>query len=308
MVFTMSLNGDSLWNSEVLGYAMDNCNNFTSVRAYTPYANLLITATTGMPGECSAVRLAVNDAGWVQGNYPLGSLNTLWVFDAFASDGGVWTFGVQEADVARSLVIGNDANDWPVFMPLAEGWEFFKEDAAVAPNPYANEYGVLVAGHVGGQAASSRAHLLRISRNLELQWTATLSAFDRFTHIVAHPLGGYLALAIEGDPASYHLVRFIETTAGTGDFIPHPSSLILSASPNPFNPVTEVTFSLPREGRAIVKVFDILGQQVSVLQDGVLTAGEHRVLFDGGQLPTGIYFLRLEAASRQTTLKLVLLK
>jgi hypothetical protein len=87
-----------------------------------------------------------------------------------------------------------------------------------------------------------------------------------------------------------------------------PSSFALSAYPNPFNPTTEITFSLPKAGYASVKVYDILGQQITTLQDGVLTAGEHHVTFDGNHFPTGIYFLRLEAASYQRTLKLVLLK
>jgi hypothetical protein len=91
-------------------------------------------------------------------------------------------------------------------------------------------------------------------------------------------------------------------------FIASPASFGLSAYPNPFNPATEITFSLPTAGPVTVKVFDILGQQISVLQNGLLTAGQHRVTFDGAHLPAGIYFLRLEAASHLTTLKLVLLK
>jgi hypothetical protein len=87
-----------------------------------------------------------------------------------------------------------------------------------------------------------------------------------------------------------------------------PSSFSLQASPNPFNPTTEVSFALPQAGRVSVKVFDILGKQAATLYDGIAAAGEHRVTFDGGQLPAGIYFLRLEAAAHQRTLKLVLLK
>jgi hypothetical protein len=86
------------------------------------------------------------------------------------------------------------------------------------------------------------------------------------------------------------------------------SAFILKASPNPFNPSTEVSFTLPQAGEVSVKVFDILGQRVATLQDGIAAAGEHRVSFDGGQLPAGIYLLRLEAAAHQRTLKLVLLK
>jgi hypothetical protein len=57
-----------------------------------------------------------------------------------------------------------------------------------------------------------------------------------------------------------------------------------------------------------VKVYDILGQETATLQNGFLMAGEHRLTFDGSHFPAGIYFPRLEAASYQTTLKLVLLK
>jgi hypothetical protein len=89
---------------------------------------------------------------------------------------------------------------------------------------------------------------------------------------------------------------------------PHFSTFELSASPNPFNPSTEITFSVPSAQRVVIKVFNLRGQQVSVLQDGILTAGTHRVLFDGSHFPAGIYFLRLETGTHQRTLKLVLLK
>jgi hypothetical protein len=82
----------------------------------------------------------------------------------------------------------------------------------------------------------------------------------------------------------------------------------LSAFPNPFNPSTTISFSLPREARARIAVFDILGREVTVLADNVFTAGEHRLMFDGSSLPSGLYFARLESGSMQATHKLLLLK
>ena len=114
-----------------------------------------------------------------------------------------------------------------------------------------------------------------------------------------------------GNPTPYGLTLHGEgviASVTSPSFIPHPSSFALSAFPNPFNLQTEISFSVPSAGRVLVRVFNLLGQQVSVLQNGMMSAGEHRVLFDGGQFPAGIYFLRMEAATHQRTLKLVLLK
>jgi len=92
------------------------------------------------------------------------------------------------------------------------------------------------------------------------------------------------------------------------DFILHPSSFILSAYPNPFNPSTTIAYDLPKAGYVSLRVFDLLGREVSVLRDGFVEAGSHRVTFDGSGLPSGIYFARLDAGSFSQTKKLMLLK
>lgn len=84
--------------------------------------------------------------------------------------------------------------------------------------------------------------------------------------------------------------------------------------PNPFNPTTTIAFGLPRESFVTLKVYNMLGQQVSVLSDGLYHAGRFQVGFDASHLPSGLYFYRLRAsdvASGETfvdTKRLVLLK
>ncbi len=78
--------------------------------------------------------------------------------------------------------------------------------------------------------------------------------------------------------------------------------------PNPFNPVTEVAFDLPRTTAVTVTVYDMLGQQVALLASGVQTAGHHVVTFDGSALPSGMYFCRLQTADVTQSRKMVLLK
>jgi hypothetical protein len=100
----------------------------------------------------------------------------------------------------------------------------------------------------------------------------------------------------------------VEAHAAGSSFIPHPSSFILSASPNPFNPQTHISFALPEAERVNLGIFDVLGQQLMTLHEGLLTAGEHTIQFDGSRLSAGIYFARLFSPHRQATLKLMLIK
>ncbi len=85
--------------------------------------------------------------------------------------------------------------------------------------------------------------------------------------------------------------------------------------PNPFNPTTTIVFTLPHDDHVRLDVFNILGEQVAVLVDDDLPAGEHRVIWDGHdeagrQMATGIYFYRLTAGNGdfEQARKMVLLK
>jgi hypothetical protein len=78
--------------------------------------------------------------------------------------------------------------------------------------------------------------------------------------------------------------------------------------PNPFNPSTTITFELPRASQVNLSVFDILGRGVSVLVNEWRDAGVHEVKFDGSNLPSGVYFYRLQAGDFTETKRLLLLK
>jgi hypothetical protein len=79
--------------------------------------------------------------------------------------------------------------------------------------------------------------------------------------------------------------------------------------PNPFNPSTTIEFTVPVDGRATLKVFDILGREAATLFDGESKAGYYnRVVFDASRLASGIYFSRLESRGKQILMKMVLMK
>lgn len=78
--------------------------------------------------------------------------------------------------------------------------------------------------------------------------------------------------------------------------------------PNPFNPATNITFYLPEERNVRVGVYNIVGQQVSLLIDDTLQAGEHSVVWDAANNPSGIYIVQMETGSRLLTRKITLIK
>jgi hypothetical protein len=80
--------------------------------------------------------------------------------------------------------------------------------------------------------------------------------------------------------------------------------------PNPFNPVTKIKFDLsPLSRRGVsLKIYNITGREVSTLVNEKLNPGSYEVTFDGANLPSGIYFYRLQTDNFSETKKLMLIK
>jgi hypothetical protein len=80
------------------------------------------------------------------------------------------------------------------------------------------------------------------------------------------------------------------------------------ATPNPFNPVTTIAFTMPQTARVKLAVFDVQGRLVATLIDGMREAGSHQVSFNGSNLASGVYLYRLEAGAYHAVGKMVLMK
>ena len=88
-----------------------------------------------------------------------------------------------------------------------------------------------------------------------------------------------------------------------------PSQYALAQNyPNPFNPVTSIRYSVPASGPLSLKVYDLLGEEVSTVVEGEHKAGFHTAQFDGSHLSSGIYFYRLSSKDHTITKKLILMK
>ncbi len=82
---------------------------------------------------------------------------------------------------------------------------------------------------------------------------------------------------------------------------------LLPNYPNPFKPVTNIDFIVPREGRVQLAVYDVLGRRVRLLLDKKSAPGTYHLEFNAGALPSGTYFCRLHMANRMWTNRMVLL-
>jgi len=88
-----------------------------------------------------------------------------------------------------------------------------------------------------------------------------------------------------------------------------PTTFSLSQNyPNPFNPATTISFALPSRSLVSLKVFDILGREVSTIVSGELQAGSYTRQWNASNMASGVYFYRLQAGSFSETKKLLLLK
>jgi len=88
-----------------------------------------------------------------------------------------------------------------------------------------------------------------------------------------------------------------------------PASFALHQNyPNPFNPATQINYSVPRNSYITLKVYNLLGQEVLTLFEGVRKPGIYTAAYDGKELSSGIYFYQLQAENFLETKKLMLLR
>ena len=110
------------------------------------------------------------------------------------------------------------------------------------------------------------------------------------------------------------VVQF-RTPNGISDVPGQLAGLQLRNAPNPFNPMTEFRFNLPRTGQTEIRIYDVRGAMVRRVSGGVMVAGPSKLQWAGRdergrEVASGIYFYRLYLDGRQegTTLKMTLLK
>ena len=108
---------------------------------------------------------------------------------------------------------------------------------------------------------------------------------------------GIAVLKVQYQPTS------VENNSGS------PKDFSLSQNyPNPFNPSTKIQYSIPQSSSVTLKVFDILGNEIETLVNEAIPMGTYEITWYAGNLPSGIYFYKLQAGNFVETKKMMLLK
>jgi len=194
-------------------------------------------------------------------------------------------------------------------------WKWFSNDRG--PNPGAGLWDVYVSNN-GGSSWERIEHTLQ-STNAWVSFTFDMA--DVFPgedpnllrmRFVASDIGE--PSLVEGAIDDIVIQAIFEDLTGVDGDLPMEFVTELDQNvPNPFNPRTEIRFTLDQSGPASLRIFDAGGRLVRTLMEGELAAGEQRVVWDGkadsGQpLASGVYFYRLETAVRTLGRRMVLIK
>jgi len=82
----------------------------------------------------------------------------------------------------------------------------------------------------------------------------------------------------------------------------------INSYPNPFNPITNIEFTIPRNGNVEIEIYNILGQLVDALHNGYMRKGKNIIEWNGQKYSSGIYFIRMKYENRVISRKIILMK
>lgn len=217
------------------------------------------------------------------------------------NDGASWTAaGLPNAEVFSLAALPNGAGGTNLFAG-AMWW-----DTSVVVIPLANVDSIPVLGT--NRIAENDSGGVYLSTNNGTGWTTVDSGLTSTYVWSLAVLGTNLfAGTAAGSVWQRPLSEMITGVEDQRKNLPTKFSLQQNY-PNPFNPSTIISYLLPVNGFVNLKVYDVLGRRVETLVSERENAGSHAVTFNAANLPSGVYFYRLEAGAYHDTKKLLLLK
>ena len=140
--------------------------------------------------------------------------------------------------------------------------------------------------------------------NLDFHLQETSPCIDSGDPYLLDPDGSRSDMGMYGGPGA----GVPETS---GEFIPDTRPAVFSLTrifPNPFNATTNIDFNLPETGNVRLEVFNLRGQRIALLLDGEMNAGRQIISFEGNNVASGIYLVRLQQGTHIATGKMLLVK
>jgi len=160
---------------------------------------------------------------------------------------------------------------------------------------------------------------MKLNTNGQLQWVQTYDGLGNFAdHVAAMTINEAEEVFVTGisdqeqnifkGNSDIVTIKYIQTTTGITSNVISTGYKLSQNFPNPFNPVTKITFNIPRSGFVNLKVFDISGKEIALLVNEIKSAGEYSFDFDASALSSGTYFYSIKTGDFTMTKRMVLIK
>ncbi|MBN1293204.1 MAG: T9SS type A sorting domain-containing protein [Candidatus Latescibacteria bacterium] len=271
-----------------------------------------------------------DDSQWSFQNYPLGLENSIVSSAAFDRNNTLWM------GTTHNGVLTYDFLSWTVFAgdsPLANDavsdisidaddtkWfcygEWYTHDRGIA-----SLIGTTWNRYNGDEYWSKT---VAVSPN-NTKWFGCGKMFDGNDWLSFHPNPGFdltyndIVIDSEGNKwlgSDYGLFHMIQDTGSSieTDTCNTPNNrIVLIIHPNPFNPYTTLSFTLPSSGFTSLAIYNVTGQKIRDLVSELLSHGTHSIVWDGkdmwgNKVSSGVYFSRLTSGKNQTTTRMLLIR
>lgn len=226
----------------------------------------------------------------------------------------------------------------PFVQTYSQDIEILRGDSVVYGNPGDLEL-VLYAEIVNTSSLNQTVFLIRTENNLPQNWTSSLcfdincypptqdtvyttevfppnDTVEASVHFYPDTIQsgtGHVQIKI-GTTHNPNQVTILNLTASTEpsavkDPIHSVKEFKLNQNfPNPFNPTTTISFTVPKRSDVSLKVYNIIGQEIATLVNGEKNTGTYSINFNAEELPSGIYFYKITAGEFSSVRKMMLLK
>jgi xylan 1,4-beta-xylosidase len=308
-------------------------------------ANLIIANPAGLTVTLHASRLLSGNLNLVGGRLAIGA-NMLTVSSTtgasvskYVITDGTGMLRLSAVDTAQTIIpLGTTYLGSLMYAPvwIANSGDVDTIGATVVADTASSQHGgrVMVKWNLNEGTAGGGNYTLQfgwMSSLEDIKFTINRSANARIFHLTPDTMeagtGPYTSYFTTLQP--YHIARAGITTLGwfaVGKFSDSVTSVDHSISglpkrfalnqnyPNPFNPTTVIGYQLPVTSRLSLRVYNVLGQEVTTLFEGSLGPGNYTATFDGNRLASGVYYVKIDASPQDKgtpyakTIRMLLLK
>jgi len=243
-------------------------------------------------------------------------LSNSWTTKSNASASGSW--GLSSVIYNNEIyVIGWNDSSFYKYTPSSDQW------TEIAKSPYqvaACAVGIInnliycIGGNINGATAANYKSVIvyNITSNSWGFDSLEISTRRHWMATAEYNGGLYIVGGIDSLARSVDIVEEIVPQGTASEIVKEnylPNDYLLSQNyPNPFNPATVISFQLPVGSRVTLKVYDVLGTEIETLVNEEKSAGKYELNWNAVNLPSGVYFYKLQAGSFIQTRKMILLK